>query len=198
MRTGMRYLVRRLREMTEAGLQDYELAGVTYWTDDTLEDILDEKRTRQEDVALTARPEYISSVDIYKRYEIPWSMGHALEGTEGGTTVFRVYNSIGTTVTGWTFNDRDMSIEFSSDQEGTAYYWSGYQYDIRAAAVEVWLRKAAHSYNAINFSADGHRFDRKAIYEHCIEQAKLYGYQRKVQATKMVRTDLAGAEKDLF
>lgn len=194
-RAGMINLIRRLREMCEAGDNDYQLAGVTYWSEDSLQAILDEKRTHFTGVALTPRPSYEAGVNIYLRYETPWGVGNAIEGPDGvGGDGFRVYDSLGTTIaSGFTLNERDLSVVFDADQEGEARYLSGFSYDIRAAAVEVWLRKAAHAWSAINFSADGHRFERADLHKHCLEMARMYGYQGGVKVGKMVRTDLAGS-----
>jgi len=196
-RTGMTSLIRRLRQMCETGASDYTLDGATYWTDDDLQGRLDEARRQVLQVALVPRPSYISGDNVYKRYEIPRSVGNAVEGVAGGTAIFRVYDSTGVDVTDtYTFNEHDLTVEFTVDQEGVALYWDGYAYDLQAAAREIWLSKAAHAHMAINFSADGRKFDREALYQHCMEQAKVYGYSSgaggaaKLQTSRLVRTDL--------
>jgi hypothetical protein len=200
-RLGMATLIRRLRQMTEAGTADYSLAGQTYWSDDDLQAELDEHRTRHIDVALAARPDYVSGEEIYTRYEIPWSGGaSAMEGTAGGSDAFKVADSTGATIAAanYSFSERDLAVTFTADQEGSARYWSGYSYDIRAAAREIWLRKAGHYHSAINFSADGHRFDREALYGHCMQMAQVFGHRRGMQSGRLARTDLAGQSKSEF
>lgn len=195
-RTGMTTLITRLRQMTEAGTADYAVAGTTYWTDADMQSHLDTYRVRVANLELVRRPEYVSGKSIYVRYEMPRGI-EAVEGTAGGTTVFRVSDSTGATVafSAFTFGDREMAVEFTADQEGSARYFSGFIYNIQAAAGEVWKMKAAHSWTAINFSADFHKFDREAIYAHCLDMAKLFGRSvtNRVGAGRMVRTDLAGA-----
>ena len=201
-RAGMATLITRLRQMTEASPSDYSLGGHTYWSDDDLQASLDEQRSRHVDVALTARPDYVDSAEIYKRYEIPWGSGiKGVEGTAGGSDAFKVSDSTGATIAAanFGFNERDLAITFTVDTEGSARYWSGYAYDLRGAAREIWLTKAGHYHSAINFSADGHRFDRQEIYAHCMQMAEVFGHRRGMQSGKMVRTDLAaGGEGNIF
>ena len=210
MRNGMANLVQRLRQMTEAGTADYSLAGETYWSDTEMQATLDEFRTRRIDLSLRAEPDYVSGASIYRRYTLPYGAGNAVEGTAGGTDVFRVYDSTGATVAGsvYAFNERELSVTFTNDTEGSARYWSGYSYDLIGAARQVWLMKASHVWNAVNFSVDWQRFDREALYRHCMEMATNFGAslagsgklgsQGSMKATRMLRTDLAGSEKDRF
>ncbi len=194
-RSGMISLIRRLRQMTETTVGEYTIGGDSYWTDDHLQGFLDESRTRREGVGLEMEPEYVSGSYLYTRYRLPRSIRGGVEGTAGGTTVFRVYDSTGATIsTGWTFADRELAFTFTADQEGSARYWSGYQYDLQAAAREVWLRKAAHLHGAINFTADGHSFNREQLYRHCLEMAKIHGYGGQFKLATQQRTDLVGSD----
>ncbi len=203
-RTGMAGLIRRLRQMCEAGASDYTLNGVTYWSDDDLQNKLDEHRVYMTGVKLIERPQYVDGVHVYKRYEIPREIGNAVEAPDDAT--IRVYDSVGATVDSddYTWNERDLSVEFDADQEGVAYYFDGYIYDLTLAAREIWLAKAAHMHSAINFSADGHRFDREALYKHCIDMAKVFGYREggassvSLKASMLVRTDLAESGSSPF
>lgn len=197
-RSGMAALITRLRQMAEAGTADYSLAGATYWSDDHLQDILDEHRRRMVDVLLTPRPDYVSGDEIYTRYEIPMPGKVGLEGTAGGSEAFRIADSTGATIAyaGYSFSERDLAVTFTADTEGSARYWSGYAYDLNAAAKDAWLRKAGHAWTAIDFSADGHRFDRSALHAHCLEMAKTFGREKGMVSGKFVRPDLAGGGRD--
>lgn len=195
-RTGMTTLIARLRQMCEAGVSDYTLNGKTYWLDDDLQARLDEHRRRVIGAVLIARPTYEMGEYVYLNYEIPRGIGSAVEGI---STAFRVYDSAGNTVSSddYTLNERDLTITFDADTEGATYYWDGYAYAIRDAARDIWLDKAAHVSGAIDFSADGHRFDREALYQHCMSQAKVYGYSEAnagggMKTSRLIRTDLAG------
>lgn len=198
-RSGMNSLVQRLRQMTEAKSEEYTIEYETYWRDDQLVEALDETRQRLTGIELKMEPEFVNSNYIYKRYIFPGGI-KAVEGTVGGTDYFRVYDSNGTTIaaSGYAFYDRDLSVEFTADQDGSARYWSGYAYDMQAAAREVWLRKAAHVHRAINFSADGASFNRDQLYQHCMDMAKVYGYGGRVSIAKMKRSDLNASGEDHF
>ena len=197
-RDGMAGLIRRLRQMTESGAADYSLAGETYWSDQHLQDVLDQHRVRYDGIPLALRPEMVAGASVYKRYEIPRQVGNFVEGVAGGAPVFRVFNSAGVNADteDFSFNENDLSITFAEDQEGITYYWSGYGYDLQSAAREVWLMKAAHAYTAINFRADDHTFDREAIHQHCLGMARVFGYQQGARLGRLVRSDLAAAGGD--
>jgi hypothetical protein len=204
-RAGMSDLILRLRQSCEAGSADYTLGSTTYWSDQHIQDKLDEHRARLIDVLLVERPQYVSGENVYTRYEFPPSAWKAIENPDAATDNFRVHDSTGADVPSadFTFDARDLSITFDADTEGETYYFDGYAYDLQTAAMEIWLAKAAHIHTAINFSADGHRFDREALYKHCIEMAKAYGYREpggggQMKASRLVRSDLAGSEVDAF
>lgn len=63
------------------------------------------------------------------------------------------------------------------DESGRVYGDTGWTptWDLYAAATEGWTRKAGKAANRFSFLTDGQRFDRAAVYRHCIEQARLYG-----------------------
>jgi hypothetical protein len=188
----MKIIVEQVRVMTEADTAEYSLAGQTYWSDRHLVDILDGERDFMSDVRLMIVPKTLDGTVYYRRYEFPYRGMIEIEGTANGTANFRIHDSTGADIdfADFTFNARDRSISFIDDQAGSVRYWSGFIYDVNAAAKQIWLRKAAHAYKAINFSADGHKFDREAIHAHCIEMAKQFGYQGGIGSATMIRTDL--------
>lgn len=200
-RAGMTSLISRLRQKCEAGEADYTLTGETYWSDDHLQAALDEHRKLFVGVNLIPRPQNINGIIVYRCYEIPREVGNFVEAPAQGETNFRLYRTDGVDIpfAEYALYERDLSITFTADQEGAAIYWDGYSYDLIAAARDVWLVKAAHMHQAINFSADGHRFDREAIYQHCIEMAKAFGYRQgsgTMKIGRMIRSDLSGGQND--
>lgn len=203
-RAGMESIIQRLRHMGQAGMEDYTVVDMIYWSDDHVQDILDNSRKRVTSASLRAEPQYINGTDEYKRYVLDLNpRAYMIEGTAGGTAVFRVADSNGTAVSGYTWNENDLSVTFTADTDGSAYYLSGYAYDLNKAARELWLMKASHAYTAVNFSADGHRFDREKIYDHCMQMVTFYerqgGGAATVSSGKMRRTDTHGpGEGGLF
>lgn len=199
-RDGMSNLIKRLRQMTETSTGDYTLGSETYWTDDHLQEVLDGHRTRLDHVKITPRPEYTNGAFVYLRYELPKGI-NAVEGvTADDKTAFKITDSTGTLIAqaNYTLSERDMSVVFADDQAGEARYWSGFAYDMISAAREIWLAKAAHVHAAINFSVDWQKFDREALYKHCLEMAQHFGYSQGSKMARLVRSDLLGSEKDRF
>lgn len=195
LRAGMEEIILRLRQMGEAGTADYSVAGKTYWQGADLQALADRHRQFFHAVSLVAEPQQVSSTTYYYRYRLPNGLrpdGHALEGTAGGTAAFRVDDSTGALIAGtlYTFNGDALDLVFSADQAGSARYWTGFAYDLNAIAYELWIRKASHSFSAINFTADGHRFERGAVQANCLAMAELFNRAKGVQTTRLVRSDV--------
>lgn len=197
-RNGMADIIARVRAMGEAGTADYAVAGHTYWIDSDIQAIADRHRVWMHAVNLTAEPQYIGGTTYYYRYRFPTELrpdAYGVEGTAGGTPVFRVDDSTGALIAGtaYTFGPDALDVVFAADQGGSARFWTGFVYDLNAIAHEVWTRKAGHAWSAVNFSADGHRFDRGALHANCLRMAELFASANGVQTTRMVRRDVAGA-----
>lgn len=194
-RDSMRNLIRKLRQMGQAGMEDYKVVDEIYWSDQHIQDILDSHRSRMTEAALITEPDYVSGSDIYTRYRLGLSpQRFGVEGTAEGTPYFRIADSTGATIaaSGYTFNDADLSVTFTANTEGSARYLSGYSYDLNGAARDLWLLKASHSYTAINFTADGHRFERGKIYDTCMNMVKFYEGAGGLTSGKQRRMDLNG------
>ncbi|HNB50420.1 MAG TPA: hypothetical protein PK530_00675 [Anaerolineales bacterium] len=195
LRTGMTDIVKSIRQLGEAGTADYALAGETYWTDEHLQALADRHRQWFHAVNLTMESQQIGGTTRYYRYRFPDTLRpdwYGIEGTAGGTAAFRVDDSLGNLIAGtlYTFHPDALDVVFAADQAGSARYWTGFAYDLPAIAAELWTRKAAHAWSAINFSADGHRFDRGALQAHCLEMAKTFQRAKGTRAVKMHRGDV--------
>lgn len=182
-RTGMANPILKLRQLANAGTADYALAGVTFWSDDQLQTILDQHR---EDI-FSQQLESVSTVSggtsySYDYYSTPGDY-------EEGTPFFQVTDSQGNAVTPVVnYGIGHMSFGTVS-QGGTVYYLTGRSFDINAAAAHVWKSKASHVADAYDFSVDGHSMNRSQLSKQYMEMAKLYSSQAKVQSVQMVRGD---------
>lgn len=201
-RGGMATIITRVRELCELGTADYSVAGATYWTDDQVQSVLDQERTYLAGVALLPKGRPLDSDTEYKRYELPLDN---CEGTAEGTAIFELVLSDGSDIPydgtpPWTFDENDMAFVFGQDTEGTAYYWTGFTYNVNEACRMIWARKASHYFTAINFAADGARFDRKALHAHCLKMAEFFGDEQGMKVSEFQRSDLqAGSgDSDLF
>lgn len=195
-RSGMQRLVQRLRQMGEAGVEDYTIAGEVYWSDEHVQDVLDRHRKRVDALPMKYEPVFTGGAYVYKRYTImidPRKYG--VELVASGDDYFRIADSNGDAVSSddYTFDDNDLSVTFDTDTTGEYRYYSGYVYDLPAAAHELWTMKAGHAWTAISFTADGHRFDRGAMQGHCLAMAALYDASAATMTSiKLKRTDVHG------
>ena len=198
-RSGMAGIITRVREMCELGTADYGIAGETYWSDDQIQGALDRVKTFRAGVLLTAMPRPLLGDNEYLRYEL--DIDEPVEGTASGTPYFGLSISTGAGLPfdgtpGWTYDEDDKAVTFNQDTEGTAYYWTGYSFNINEAARSIWIRKASHYASAINFSADGAKFDRAALQAHCLVMADTFAGERGITVSDFVRTDLQDGSHD--
>lgn len=122
-------LVNDLRQMVAAGRAEYTVADDQYWSDAHLQAALDNHR-RLVDVQLLAwHSQKIGGSVVYKRAAL--NVGMAIEPNAG-----TVADSNGNAASGWTIS-RDGWVDFTADAAGTAYYYTGWAYDLNAAASEV-------------------------------------------------------------
>lgn len=171
-RSGMADIIAELRGMTEASGNDYQIAGVPYWSDAHLQNILDNNRTDIIWEQLAMYPTITTGgSSLYQDYRSAYGY---LETTTGGTAILYLQDSTGAAVgtANYTADYRRGQFQFSSDQAGTVYYLTGRSYDLNASAAEVWRKKAGHyAPTSFNFSTDNHSVSRAQIYEHCIDMA---------------------------
>lgn len=172
-RTTMAALILRLRGLAQAGLNDYTVAGVTYWTDGQLQDVLDAHRKDVYNHPLYVVEGYEGGTAVYKEYHSGLT---DLEATSGGTAIFYITDGVGANI-GTALYTPDYNrgvVTFAADTGGLTYYLYGRTYDLNAAAAEVWRTKAGQYAMAVNFSTDNHRIDRGKIIENCFAMADHY------------------------
>ena len=178
-RTGMADLITELRGFVEAGTADYSIVGsagtTNYWDDTQLQNILDIHRTDVIFEQLQMYPTYVSSGSLsYQDYRS--SFGY-FEATSGGTAIFYVQDSTGSTVgsSSYTPDYRRGVVLFGSDQVGTVYYLTGRSYDLPAAAADIWRRKAAHlASSSFDFSTDNHSVKRSQLVDYALKMAEYW------------------------
>lgn len=190
-RAGMANLITRLRGMTNAGTADATVGGETYWSDDHLQERLDEQRTYWQQVKLIERSEFRDGDTVHLLYEVPDAVPRQFE-TAATSGAFVVRDSTGGTVdaSNFTVSYDAGEIEFSSDQDGADYYLYCYTYNIHAAAARVWEEKAAHVYDSVDWSSDNHRFSAAQEYKHCMEMSRKYASRGGGGIVKRWRSDM--------
>jgi hypothetical protein len=187
----MANLITELRGYTEAGTADYTIAGVSYWTDDQLQDILDLHRKDVIFEQLEIYPVQIGGGSIsYQDYR---SANGFYEATTGGTAILYIQDGTGANIgtANYTADYRRGQFQFSVDQGGSTYYLTGRSYDLNAAAADIWNRKAGHAAQGFSFSTDNHRVDKAQVYKHYKEMAQMYEAmgQESVSTLQVWRSD---------
>jgi hypothetical protein len=183
----MSALIEELRGMTEAGTSEYTVGTTLYWSDNAMQDVLDNHRQDLRFQSMQTIPfQGAGGTLTYLEYTSPFG---ALEQTTGGTSIFYVQDSTGATLGTalWSMDYRRGVLTFVNNTLGTAIYFTGRTYDLNAAAAEIWQKKAAHyAPSTFDFSTDNHSIKRSQVYDHAIAQAKFFaGISRSAIQTVM-------------
>lgn len=189
-RSTMVDLIDTLRGMTDANTDDYTIAGIPYWMDKQLQDVLDKHRTEVVRERLISQSEYSGAgTVVYKQFQSRYGN---FEATSGGSAIFVVEDSIGTQsgTANWSADYVAGKVTFTSDQAGTAYYLTGRSYNLNAAAAEVWRMKAGQVAKAFNFSTDNHKIDRGQLIQHYLTMANTYAGMAGATVTTLWRSDV--------
>jgi hypothetical protein len=185
-RDGMSNTIAELRNMCNAGTADYTLGVTTYWSDNQLQQVLDQYRTDFRE-ALEMKPTYTGGSVTYTEFyfSYPW-----VEHAESGTVAWRVETSDGGTVAGtadYVVNYHARNITFDNDQAGTAWLLFGRRYDMNRAAAHVWRHKAS-SYSAVyDVSTDNHTLKRSQLVENARKMALYYEQEAQKENPKKAR-----------
>ena len=188
-RSTMADLVGNLRSLTNAGANEYAVAGVPFWTDKQLETILDRHATyiRDESLKIQHTIEAAGSVSYYD-YQSSYRF---LENTSGGTSRFIIRDETHTVVgtAAYTVDYPRGLVTFGTSTAGVARYLTGYSYDLNAAAADVWYQKASHYVTAYDVSTDNHNLKRSQIIQGCLTMAKEYDSGSQVFSVSIDRGD---------
>lgn len=145
--------------------------------------ILDAHRSDFYQQPLVPTPQQVGGSVVYKVY----TCAHGeLEGSASGADAFRLYDSIGNTISAnaYTADLRRGVFTFSADQAGKALYLDGRSFDLNGAAADGWRERAAKQAGNFDFGVDGAQFRRSQWFTHCMQMATHYARQgRAVQAT---------------
>ena len=189
-RTGMQTLIDTVRGFANAAPDEWEVSTdssiVTYWSDDEIQRVLDRHKQEYIHELMDAQPTYESGSSVYKRYLL------GVANVESGTAVFKVEDVSGT-VSGYTADYTRGIVTFSTDQSGKSFYWSGFAYDLYAAAADIWRMKASHVAGLVDFSTDGHSVKRSQQAQQYLNMSQYYqsrSASEGVQTSRIVRNDL--------
>lgn len=181
-------VVARLRSMTDVGTADYAVGGVTYWTNDQVQSVLD-RHSNLIRANLATMPQYYGGSIEYR--EFTWG-DLEVERQQSGTAVWRVVNSAGSAFGTATYavNYDSRRIRFTSDQTDVIYLET-VAFDMSAAAADVWDQKAAHYAAKMDIQTGEQRMARGQLIQHAQSMAKYYRATMPARSVQVVRDDLA-------
>ena len=189
-RTGMQTLIDTVRGYANAEPDEWEVTSdssiVTYWSDEEIQRVLDRHKVEYIHALMNVEPTYSAGAIVYQQYRL------GATDVESGTAVFKVEDTAGT-VSGYTVDYARGIVTFIADQSGESFWWSGFSYDLNAAAADIWRMKASHVANLVDFSTDGHSVKRSQQAKQYLDMAGYYqnrSVSEGVTTAKIVRDDL--------
>lgn len=189
-RTGMQTLIDTVRGFANAAPDEWEVTSdssiVTYWSDDEIQRVLDRHKVEHIHAPLEPVTSYSGGSAVVLQYRT------GIANIEGGTAVFKVEDVAGT-VSDYTADYTRGIVTFSTDQSGKTFYWSGFSYDLYAAAADIWRMKASHVAGLVDFSTDGHSVKRSQQAQQYLNMSQYYqsrSASEGVQTSRIVRNDL--------
>ncbi len=188
-RASMADLIVNLRSLTNAGANEYTVAGNPYWTDAQMQTVLDRHvyRVRHEDLTPHETAEAGGSTSYYD-----YQAAHRFfETTDAGTARFIVQDETGSAIgtAAYTVDYPRGLVTFGTTTAGMSRYLTGFSYDLNAAAADVWQQKAAHYVTAYDVSTDNHNLRRSQIISNCMTLAKEFGAGAMIYSVSMERSD---------
>ena len=187
-RAGMQTIVNKLREMTAAAY-DEEFGGVRFWSDDQLQDILDQHK-RITHYPLISAPYTVTDGQELGRHT--WTPRNARERyEESETTVFDINGGSDLVDAGTASIDYETRLvtyltAYLEDAATNTHEIVLTSYNMNDAASEVWESKAAQRHEYIRTKAGAHTLDLQQDYEHCLAMANRFR-NRKFRAHKWGR-----------
>lgn len=181
----MANLVGRLRRMVDDAPLD--AGAVRVWTDDELQQFLDEHRIvfRHEILYPQVYSTYVSiqTAKVYhSRYE------NLEELTTDDANVFRLYDAFSSDATGFTADYVTGAFTFDAEQLGKYYYLDGRDYDLNGAAAQCWAETAGRTAKKYSLShASGNSFSRSDWFEHCLKMAEGHKKCARMKQVRAVR-----------
>ena len=165
-RTGMQDLIEQVRVLTGAGTAEYTAGTVTYWTDTHIQDALDRHSCFVASSPLHWQPQTTTGGTlVYYNAQMDYKYIENAPGTVEASR-FIIRDSAGAAVgtANYTLDPNAGRVSFGTvNQGGTAYYWTGYSYDVCGAAAEVLQGRLANFNGYYDFSADNQTFNRSQM-----------------------------------
>lgn len=154
-------LISRLRQLGSAA-EDDVFNGVTYWTDDQLEEIL-LNRGVWGTVKLISFGSTRYYLDNFSHY---WFRADA--------TVYKNIDDTTGDAAAFTYEPMSNSVLFDDARTDDVLWMRGFIVNMNEAAADLWLQKAGQREGYVNFRAGHNVMNMRESYEHCLSQASIY------------------------
>lgn len=189
-RAGMETLIERMRGMCALGVEDYTIAGVTYWNDEQIQERLDRTQIQHYNLPTIALLKNENGVWKYYDYQIPSLSGVDFEraGTNSGWAV-RDSGGVEVGTANYSVNYDARRITFNTDQAGAGYYLDVRAYTINEVAAGIWDEKAGHVASRVDWKSDNHQVWASQERKNCEEMARRFRMLGGIRAARMNRTD---------
>jgi hypothetical protein len=179
-RSSMAALITRVRDLIN------DPAGVSQiWTDDQIQNVMDESRFDIVNEMMVPKPTYITGQILFENYYTPvanWEDDYVIKQY--------LYNPV-------TPNTLEpIAGHFGFNQTTLPpLYITGKRYDIYRAAADLLERWAAKSLQQFAFSSDGQSFQPQQVVDNINKLVKLYRQKQQPRTISMTRSDLrAGSD----
>ncbi len=194
-RVGMSTLISEIRKVCNVGTADYTVGGVSYWTDEQIEEVLDKYSQRILRESLLAEGEWqTGGTVVYVNYRFKETFP---EEAGSGSAVWLVQNGEGSAIgtANYSVNYQQRRISFTADQDGETRFLTYYSFDLFRAAAEIWEAKAAHVSDRFDVETDNHNLKRSQLHAMYMARARDMLKKAKVGAVgcgkgRQVRSDL--------
>jgi hypothetical protein len=163
MRLSMTNIVAFLRHYGQANAEE-EFGGVTYWSDDQLEEIADSWSAMK---VVQLETVQFESPTIY-RLKIP-----KFDLMENSFTIYDSGQDVVATVATYNQNRQELTfvsgLNVDEDYFVMASFTKGYD-----ALADLWSQKASQRYDYIDFKAGNNKMNMKEEYDNCVARAAYY------------------------
>lgn len=194
-RAGMVNLVRQLRSYTNTSESDRKLGGNTYWTDEQLQQRLDQTRRTWRFERIDSLPITVNGAPEYYEYQIPPYMGKHFEQGNNPDSGWCLRDSAGGSVdtSRYSFNADARIVSFGTvNQQGSAFYLDVRSYDLNRTAAGIWREKAAYYSTQVDWSSDNHDVKASQRWQHAVQMTEYFEAQAGAYVGRFVRMDEVG------
>lgn len=184
-RTGLADIIAYVRLHADLEEDSITVNGVSYWTDDQIQLILDMFRKDVRGVLLMPLNERLAGVSTYLRYYIPDEISNWLENSPEQLQVLDVLGNAPSI--SYTIDLDSRVVIFASNTLGKAYYLYAREYDVRPAIAEFWLTKIGLLTQLVDWKAGGQSINESQEYQHCMEQYKEWSGYKGIKSSRLAK-----------